>query len=160
MVSPTINQNLSPQNQRPAHWSMYHNGIELGTEFRSEKIPRTRLGTVSVIPRKKVLIPRHSEFRGRANSEARNGIPRKGKFEGQTYGSFVSLTTLLDSTKSLIRRTVSICHNYILNMSFLFLHFFIKPISSPIVTGTSPANSKLTFGPSNCCNLEVENNFS
>jgi hypothetical protein len=56
--------------------------LGLGTEFRSGKIPRNRLGTVSVIPRKKVLIPRHSEFRGRASSEARNeternGIPRK-----------------------------------------------------------------------------------
>ncbi len=56
--------------------------LGLGPEFRSEKIPRNRLGTVSVIPRKKVLIPRHSEFRGRASSEARNetelnGIPRK-----------------------------------------------------------------------------------
>jgi hypothetical protein len=29
--------------------------------------------TVSVNPRKKALIPRHSEFRGRAYSEARNG---------------------------------------------------------------------------------------
>jgi hypothetical protein len=47
--------------------------IGLGTEFRSEKIPRNRLGTVSVIPRKKALIPRHSESRGRADSEARNG---------------------------------------------------------------------------------------
>jgi hypothetical protein len=47
--------------------------VGLGTEFRSEKIPRNKLGTVSVIPRKKALIPRHSEFRGRANSEARNG---------------------------------------------------------------------------------------
>ncbi len=58
--------------------------IGLGTEFRSEKIPRNRLGTVSVIPRKKVLIPRYSEFRGRANSEAGNGteqsgIPRKNE---------------------------------------------------------------------------------
>ncbi len=50
--------------------------VGLGTEFRSEKIPRNRLGTVSVIPRKKVLIPRHSAFRGRANSEARNGTER------------------------------------------------------------------------------------
>jgi hypothetical protein len=50
----------------------------LGTEFRSEKIPRNRLGTVSVIPRKKALIPRHSDFRGRANSEARNGTERNG----------------------------------------------------------------------------------
>jgi hypothetical protein len=30
--------------------------LGLGTEFRSEIIPRNRLGTVSVIPRKKVLI--------------------------------------------------------------------------------------------------------
>ncbi len=52
--------------------------LGLGTEFRSEKIPRNRLGTVSVIPRKKVLIPRYSEFRGRANSEARNGTERSG----------------------------------------------------------------------------------
>jgi hypothetical protein len=50
--------------------------IGLGTEFRSEKIPRNRLGTVSVIPRKKVLIPKHSEFRGRANSEVRNETER------------------------------------------------------------------------------------
>ncbi len=35
--------------------------LGLGTEFRSEKTPRNRLGTVSVIPRKKELIPRHSE---------------------------------------------------------------------------------------------------
>ncbi len=47
--------------------------LGLGTEFRSEKIPRNRLETVAVIPRKKVLIPRHSGFRARANSEARNG---------------------------------------------------------------------------------------
>ncbi len=60
--------------------------LGLGTEFHSEKIPRNRLGTVSVIPRKKVLIPRHSEFRGRANSEAQDGtegneIPRKKKYD-------------------------------------------------------------------------------
>ncbi len=52
--------------------------LGLGTEFRSEKIPRNRLGTVSGIPRKKALIPRHSEFRGRAYSEARNGTERNG----------------------------------------------------------------------------------
>ena len=46
--------------------------LGLGTEFLSEKIPRNRLGMISVIPRKKVLIPRYSEFRGRANSEAQN----------------------------------------------------------------------------------------
>ncbi len=52
-------------------------GVGLGTEFRSEKIPRNRLGTVSVIP--KVIIPRHSDFRGKANSEARNGTEFRGK---------------------------------------------------------------------------------
>jgi hypothetical protein len=50
--------------------------LGLGTEFRSEKIPRNRLGMVSVVPRKKALIPRHSEFRGRANYEVRNGTER------------------------------------------------------------------------------------
>ncbi len=34
------------------------NQIGLATEFRSEKIPRNRLGMDSVIPRKKMLIPR------------------------------------------------------------------------------------------------------
>jgi hypothetical protein len=52
--------------------------IGLGKEFRSEKIPRNRLGMISVITRKKVLIPRHSEFRGRENSQARNGTERNG----------------------------------------------------------------------------------
>jgi hypothetical protein len=58
--------------------------LGVGTEFRSEKIPRNGLGMVSVIPRKKVLIPRHSEFRGRADSEARNGpeFHEKIKFYG------------------------------------------------------------------------------
>jgi hypothetical protein len=58
--------------------SKVESNVGLGTEFRSEKIPRNRLGTISVIPRKKKLIPRHSEFRGRANSEARNGTKRNG----------------------------------------------------------------------------------
>ncbi len=38
-----------------------------------KKISRNRLRTASVIPRKKVLIPRHSEVYGRDYSEARNG---------------------------------------------------------------------------------------
>ena len=53
-----------------------HLELGLGTEFRSENILRNRLGMVSVIPRKKVLIPRHSEFHGRASSEARNETER------------------------------------------------------------------------------------
>jgi hypothetical protein len=47
-------------------------------EFCSEKIPWNRLGTVSIIPWKKALISRHSEFRGRANSEAWNGTEWNG----------------------------------------------------------------------------------
>jgi hypothetical protein len=67
-----------------------------GISFR--KIPRNRLGTISVIPRKKVLIPRHSEFRGRANSEARNGterngFPQKMKFDGTRTASMITLTS-------------------------------------------------------------------
>jgi hypothetical protein len=63
-----------------AHTLVLHLPLQLGlgTEFRSEKIPRNRIGTISVIPRKEVLIPRHSEFRGRVNSEARNGMERNG----------------------------------------------------------------------------------
>jgi hypothetical protein len=34
--------------------------LGLGTEFRSEKIPRNRLGMVPIISRKKAFIPRHS----------------------------------------------------------------------------------------------------
>ena len=37
------------------------NTTRLATEYCSEKIPRNRLGMISVIPRKKVVIPRHSE---------------------------------------------------------------------------------------------------
>jgi hypothetical protein len=43
--------------------------LGLATEFRSEKIQRNRLGTVSVILRKKVLIPtlpRHSKVHGKS----------------------------------------------------------------------------------------------
>ncbi len=58
--------------------------LGLGTEFRSEKIPRNRLRMVSVIPRKKVLIPKHSEFRGRANSEAQNGTELAHKWSRQS----------------------------------------------------------------------------
>jgi hypothetical protein len=43
--------------------------VGLATEFDSEKISRNRLGMVSVIPRKKVLI---SEVYGRVNSEAQS----------------------------------------------------------------------------------------
>jgi hypothetical protein len=67
--------------------------LGLGTVFRSEKIPRNRLGTVSVIPRKKVLIPRHSEFRGRADSEARNGTEFREK--SKLYGTCTAQSTYI-----------------------------------------------------------------
>jgi hypothetical protein len=57
-------------------------------EFRSEKIPRNRLGMVSVILRKKLLIPRHSEVYGRVNYEARNG--RKWHEKNYFYKKFCS----------------------------------------------------------------------
>jgi hypothetical protein len=47
--------------------------VRLAVDFRSEKFPRNILGTASVIPRKKVLIPRHSEVYGRVYFEARTG---------------------------------------------------------------------------------------
>ncbi len=60
-------------------WGESERWLWLGLDgIRTEKIPRNRHGTISVIPRKKVLIPRHSEFSGRANSEARNGTERNG----------------------------------------------------------------------------------
>jgi|LakMenEpi03Aug12_release.lakeMendotaPanAssembly.Ray.scaffolds.fasta_scaffold750371_2 hypothetical protein len=51
----------------------YYARLGLATEFRSEKILQNRIGMASVIPRKKVLNPRHSEVYLRVNSEARNG---------------------------------------------------------------------------------------
>jgi hypothetical protein len=52
--------------------------LGLATEFRSEKIPRNRLGMASVILWKKVLIPKHSESRQHVfvRDMLRNGIPR------------------------------------------------------------------------------------
>ncbi len=57
---------------------------------------------ISVILRKKVLIPRHSEFRGTANSEARNGteqngIPRKNQVLGNSHRT-ASMITLTSNT--------------------------------------------------------------
>jgi hypothetical protein len=57
---------------------------------------------ISVIPRKKALIPRHSEFRGRANSEARNGterngIPRKNEVLRNSHRT-ASMITLTSNT--------------------------------------------------------------
>ncbi len=46
--------------------------LGLATEFCSNKIPRNRLGMISVHPRKKLLIPRHSEVYGRVNGTEQN----------------------------------------------------------------------------------------
>ena len=77
--------------------------LGLGTEFRSEKIPRNRLGMVSVIPRKKVLIPRHSEFRGRANAEARNGTEFREKMK--FYETRILHSTFSTFYKKLVLQT-------------------------------------------------------
>jgi hypothetical protein len=50
--------------------TMVVDGLGLAMEFRSEKIPRNRLGMASVIPRKKALFPR--QFR----------VLRKSQFKG------------------------------------------------------------------------------
>ncbi len=55
-------------------------GLGLGTEFRSEKIPRNRLGTVSVIMRKNALIPSSAEEPIWKFGTERNGIPRRKFF--------------------------------------------------------------------------------
>jgi hypothetical protein len=49
-------------------------------QFCSKKILRIRLKTIFIIPRKKVLIPRHSKFRGRVSSKARNRTLFLGNF--------------------------------------------------------------------------------
>ncbi len=58
--------------------------LGLGTEFRSEKIPRNRLGMVSVIPRKKGLIPNFPEEPVPKLGTQRNGAEfrEKMKFYG------------------------------------------------------------------------------
>jgi hypothetical protein len=55
--------------------------VGLAPELCSEKISRNRLGTVFVIPQKKVLI---SEVHGRVNSEARNGTEFREKIVYKT----------------------------------------------------------------------------
>jgi hypothetical protein len=52
---------------------------------RSEKIPRNRLWTVFVIPRKKVLLSRNSICLGIAHSQARNGTNGRGFHETMRF---------------------------------------------------------------------------
>jgi hypothetical protein len=59
--------------------------IGLGTEFRSEKIPRNRLKMVSVIPRKKVLI------RGIPSSAEEESIPILGTEQNGTELYFLGM---------------------------------------------------------------------
>jgi hypothetical protein len=73
--------------------------LGLATEFRSEKIPRNILRIASVIPRKKVLIPRHSEVYGRVNSEARNG-------RGNVMKKLVLQKILLQQTECFCQRNL------------------------------------------------------
>jgi hypothetical protein len=56
-------------------WNRFLGSFVGNETFR--KIPRNRLGMVSVIPRKKVLIPGHSKVHGRVNSKTRNETERK-----------------------------------------------------------------------------------
>jgi hypothetical protein len=72
---------ISPSGVQDLSEMWMRSGLGLATEFRSEKIPRNGLGTDSVIPRKKTLIPRvfrvprKTPFR----SSERNGREFRGK---------------------------------------------------------------------------------
>jgi hypothetical protein len=80
--------------------------LGLATEFRSEKIPRNRLGMASVIPRKKVLIPRHSEVCRRVNSEARNGRKWHEKISSAKNPAPANR---IDSTKYIYIQSTTVC---------------------------------------------------
>ncbi len=73
--------------------------VGLATEFRSGNILQNSLGTDSVIPRKKVLIP--TEFRIPRKSPFRssewNGIPRKNSFPEQPKKLFVFTSKIVFS---------------------------------------------------------------
>jgi hypothetical protein len=58
--------------------------VGLPSKFRSEKIPQNRLGTVSVIPQKKVLILRNSVFIERVNFVVWNQTERNGTKRNST----------------------------------------------------------------------------
>ncbi len=73
-------------------------GIGLGTEFRSEKIPRNKLGTVSVIPRKKVLNPSSAEEPIPKLGTEWNEIPRT------CTASMITLTALHSTLSSYLFR--------------------------------------------------------
>ncbi len=64
---------INKKGLRKKDWHLIHLLQGLAAEFCSKIIPRNRLGTAYVIPRKKVLIPRHSEVYKRVSTEARNG---------------------------------------------------------------------------------------
>ncbi len=66
-----------PVVQHFVHRGLYTWRVGNGISF--QKIKRNRLGTVFVIPRKKVLFPRHSKVYGRVNSEGWNGIELQEK---------------------------------------------------------------------------------
>jgi hypothetical protein len=67
------------------------NIIRLGTEFC---FVLNRLRTVSIIPRKKVLILRHSEVHRRVNSEARNETELREKKQFTKHRQKSSFLTL------------------------------------------------------------------
>ncbi len=72
------------------------------TEFCLEKFPRNILGTVSVFPRKQVLIPRHSEVYRSVNYEARNGMELHEKIRITKYPAPANrIESVLSSAKPL-----------------------------------------------------------
>jgi hypothetical protein len=51
-------------------------GWDCHQKFHSEKIPRNSIGTVFVLARKKMLLPRNSVRLGKAHYEGQNGTER------------------------------------------------------------------------------------
>jgi hypothetical protein len=89
-----------------------HYTVGLASEFCSEKLPRNRLGTASVIPRKKVLILRHSKVYGRAYFEARNGRKwhEKNLFYKKSCSSKQKSKHVL--VRDLVRNGIPSCYLY------------------------------------------------
>ncbi len=76
-------------------------GLGLATELRSEKIPRNRLGMDSVVPRKKMLIPR--AFRG----------PRKSLFRSSERNGIKQKKLVLHNSQSHLKNDLSVAQSII-----------------------------------------------
>ncbi len=101
--------------------------IGLGTEFRSEKIPRNRLGTNSVIPRKKC------PFRGIPNS-AEEQIPKLGtELDGTEFREKIKFYRTRTASMMITLTSSTFYKKLINNNSLLFLLIQIQKRVTSIV---------------------------